>query len=70
MRKPHLPALNRPFTVAGFLAVPVVAIILISGAHPEPESIAAAADLLVAYLTWRTVAGSRHGHDAGGPRPA
>ncbi len=67
--RPDTP-LNRLFVLAGFLAVPVVAIVLISVTRPDPLIVKGLIDLVVAYLGWRAATGKRLPRDGDGPRPA
>lgn len=61
-------ALNRRFVMTQFIAVPVVAIILISVLRPDPVVGKALADILVAYLAWRVATEQRE--TRGGSAPA
>ena len=49
--------------VMAFVAILVTAIILISAIHADPLIVKSAADLTIAYLTWRLAVGSRAGGD-------
>jgi hypothetical protein len=67
--RPSTP-LNRPFALAGFLAVPVVAIILISVIRPDPLIVKGLIDLAVAYLVWRTATAKQAPRDNTGTQTA
>jgi hypothetical protein len=62
--------LNRLFVLSGFLAVPVVAIILISIARPDPMIVKGLLDLTVAYLVWRAATDKKAPHECDGQKPA
>lgn len=62
--------LNRLFTLAGFLAVPVIAMMWISVADPDPMIVKALAELAVVYLGWRAATGERSSPAGEGPRTA
>jgi hypothetical protein len=70
MTTPSITPLNRLFVPAGFLAVPVVAIILILVTHPDPLVVRGLAELAVAYLGWLAATRRRTRRDGAGPQPA
>jgi hypothetical protein len=64
------PAPTSTSALAGFLAVLVVAIILIAIAHPNPALVTAVVDILVAYLTWQAAVEGRSSRGGDGPAVA
>jgi hypothetical protein len=70
MTKRQKPVPTRRFYLAGFLAVLVTAIILISGRYADPLVIKSIADLTVAYLAWRVAAEQRASNGGSGPARA
>jgi hypothetical protein len=58
------------FDLAGFLAVLVTAIILISAAHADPLIVRAVTDAAAAYLGWRIFTERRQPNRDAGPTRA
>ncbi|RSM43269.1 hypothetical protein DMB66_53625 [Actinoplanes sp. ATCC 53533] len=54
------PSFTRHFEPAAYLAILVIAIILISIAHPDPIAVKALTDLTVAYVVGRYAVRRRH----------
>lgn len=70
MTKRPKPVPTRRFDLAAFLAILVIAIILISVGHADPLVIKSIADLTVAYLAWRVAAEQRAANGDSGPASA
>jgi hypothetical protein len=56
MIHPPTPRMSSRYDLAAFLAVPVIAIILISAVHADPLIVQAVTDLVSTYLVWRFAA--------------
>lgn len=66
---PPAPALNSAFWPTAFLAVLVVAIILIFVAEHDPSAATALAEIATAYFTWRAAIDAGGSPRRGEPHP-